>query len=169
MGERAPDQRAPGEVLLRAVIASDLPIFFAQQLDPVAMRMAAFTAEDPDDRAEFDAHLHRIRTAPDVNLKAVTVDGELAGTIASFAVGDDTEITYWFDRSWWGRGIATAAVRLLLDAVPVRPIMARAASDNAGSLAVLRKVGFREVGTEVAYATGRGREIEETVLRLDAP
>ena len=49
----------------------------------------------------------------------------------------------------------------------VRPLHARAASDNAGSLRVLRKAGFQVVGTEVAWANARGAEIEETLLRLD--
>jgi len=158
-----------GEIGLRAVRDDDLDAIYHQMRDPVAVRMAAFTAEDPDDRAAFDAHFVRLRTEPDILLFAITVDGELAGTVASFVVGDDTEITYWLDRAWWGRGVATRAVELLLDLVPVRPVTARAASDNAGSLAVLRKLGFRPVGKEVAYATGRGREIEETVLRLDGP
>ncbi|MEV4702134.1 GNAT family protein [Actinoplanes sp. NPDC049316] len=156
------------EIGLRRVRDDDLDAIFDQMRDPVAVRMAAFTAEDPGDRAEFDAHMRRLRTAADIDLWAVTVGDELAGTIASFAVGTDTEITYWFDRSWWGRGVATAALKLYLGRLAVRPITARAASDNAGSLAVLRKAGFRKVGTEVAYATGRGHEIEETVLRLDA-
>jgi RimJ/RimL family protein N-acetyltransferase len=158
-----------GEIGLRAVRDDDLDALYDQMRDPVAVRMAAFTAEDPDDRAAFDAHFARLRTEPDILLFAITVDGELTGTVASFAVGDDTEITYWLDRAWWGRGIATRAVELLLEVLPVRPITARAASDNAGSLAVLHKLGFRPVGKEVAYATGRGREIEETVLRLDGP
>ena len=157
------------EVGLRLVRDEDLDTIYDQMRDPEAVHMAAFTAEDPDDRAAFDAHLVRLRTEPDILFFAITVDGELAGTVGSFVVGDDTEITYWLDRAWWGRGIATRAVELLLDLVPVRPITARAASDNAGSLAVLRKLGFRPVGKEVAYATGRGREIEETVLRLDGP
>lgn len=156
------------EVGLRAVRDDDLDAIFAQMRDPEAVRMAAFTAEDPDDRAAFDAHLVRLRTSPEISIWAITVDGELAGTIGNFAVDDDTEITYWVDRAWWGRGVATRALALLLDRVPVRPITARAASDNAGSLAVLRKNGFRPVGKEVAYATARGAEIEETVLRLDA-
>lgn len=155
------------EIRLRPVRDADLDTIYDQMRDPVAVRMAAFTAEDPDDRAAFDAHLRRLRTTPSIHLRAVTADGALAGTVASFEVGADTEITYWIDRSWWGRGIATAAVQLLLENLPVRPVTARAASDNAGSLAVLRKAGFRKVGTEVAFATARGREIEETVLRLD--
>jgi RimJ/RimL family protein N-acetyltransferase len=157
------------EIELRPVRDDDLDSLFDQMRDPVAVRMAAFTADDPDDRAEFDAHMRRLRTSPEIDLWAVTVDGELAGTLASFPVGTDTEITYWYDRSWWGRGVATAALRLYLGTLAVRPITARAASDNAGSLAVLRKNGFRKIGTEVAYATARGEEIEETVLRLDEP
>ena len=157
------------EIGLRAVRDDDLDPIYDQMRDPVAVRMAAFTAEDPDDRAAFDAHQTRIRTDPEILNFAITVDGEFAGTVASFPVGDDTEITYWLNQSWWGRGIATRAVELLLELVPVRPIMARAASDNAGSLGVLRKVGFRPIGKEIAYATARGEEIEETVLRLDEP
>ena len=49
-----------GEVVLREIVAADLPIFFAQQLDPVANRMAAFTANDPADRERFDAHWAKI-------------------------------------------------------------------------------------------------------------
>lgn len=157
------------EIGLRAVRDDDLDEIFDQMRDPVAVRMAAFTAEDPDDRSAFDAHILRLRTSSEVLLLAVTVDGVLAGTVGSFPVGADTEITYWLGRAWWGQGIATRAIELLLTLVPERPVMARAASDNAGSLAVLRKVGFRPVGTEFAYATARGREIEETVLRLDGP
>ena len=158
-----------GEIGLRAVRDEDLDAIYDQMRDPVAVRMAAFTAEDPDDRAAFDAHISRLRTDPEILLFAITVDGELAGTAGAFPVGPDTEITYWLNRSWWGRGIATRAVELLVDLVPVRPITARAASDNAGSLAVLRKVGFRAVGKEIAFATARGTEIEETVLSLDGP
>jgi L-amino acid N-acyltransferase YncA len=50
----------------------------------------------------------------------------------------------------------------------VRPLHARAASDNAGSLQILRKAGFQDQGTEISYANARGTEIEETILRLDA-
>ena len=48
-----------------------------------------------------------------------------------------------------------------------RPVYARAASDNVGSLRVLEKAGFRRVGVNRDFAPGRGEEIEETILRLD--
>jgi RimJ/RimL family protein N-acetyltransferase len=56
---------------------------------------------------------------------------------------------------------------LLLTLVQVRPLHARAASDNIASLRVLQKAGFVIVGTEYSYASARKREIEETILRLE--
>src|SRR5918994_2368189 len=101
--------------------------------------MAAFTAKDPDDRQAFDAHMARVRASPDVTMRGVTRDGRLVGSIASFVVDGDTEITYWIDRSVWGQGIASRALAAFLDMVSVRPLHARAASDNIGSLKVLHK------------------------------
>jgi RimJ/RimL family protein N-acetyltransferase len=129
--------------------------------------MAAFIAEDPDDRTAFDVHIAKVRTSPEVTMRAITADGGLVGTIASFVVEGDTEITYWIDRSFWGEGIAGRAPALLLESVPVRPLFARAASDNVGSLKVLRRAGFAIIGTEISFASGRHAEIEETILRLD--
>src|SRR3954464_14003952 len=97
---------------LREVVDADLDTIFAQMRDPESVRMAAFTADDPDDRPAFDRHLERVRTAPATTLRAITEDGRLVGTIASFTVGADTEVTYWVDRSRWGRGIAGRALAL---------------------------------------------------------
>jgi RimJ/RimL family protein N-acetyltransferase len=135
--------------------------------DPESVRMAAFTAKDPDDRQAFDAHMAKVRTSPDVTLRGVTLDGRLVGSIACFVIEGDTEITYWTDRAVWGQGIAGRALAAFLDLVAVRPLHARAASDNIGSLKVLQKAGFRIVDTEISYANARGAEIEETVLRLE--
>ncbi|GID29287.1 GNAT family N-acetyltransferase [Paractinoplanes brasiliensis] len=156
------------EVALRPIEDSDLDALFEHMRDPEARRMAAFVREDPDDRAVFDAHMARIRSRPDVTNRAVTLDGRLVGSIAAFVIEGDTEVTYWIDRAFWGQGIAGRALALLLQEVPVRPLHARAASDNLGSLRVLRRAGFVDVGTDVGFAAGRGAEIEETILRLDS-
>lgn len=158
-----------GEVALRPVDDSDLDALFEQMRDPESVTMAAFTAADPDDRAAFDAHMAKIRSTPGVHLRAITLDGRLVGSISSFVMDGDTEVTYWIERSSWCRGIAGRALTLLLAAVPVRPIFARAASDNAASLRVLRRAGFTPIGTDVGFANARGAEIEETILRLDEP
>lgn len=145
---------------------SDLDALFRQMSDPVSVRMAAFTAEDPNDRQRFDAHMATVMRSPENTLRAVTWEGDLVGSISSFVLDGRTEVTYWLDRAVWGRGIATRALGLLLEVVRVRPLYARAASDNAGSLRVLGKAGFEIIGTETAYASARRSEIEETILRL---
>ncbi len=165
-GTRCGDQ-AVTVVALRLVTDQDLDALFEQMRDPAAVWMAAFTAPDPADRNAFDAHLARVRSSPDIVLRAVTCDGQLVGSAASFPAGGQTEVTYWIDRAAWSRGIATQALALLLDLIPARPLYARAASDNAGSLRVLQKAGFTAVGTERSFAPGRNQEIEETILRLD--
>jgi len=63
--------------------------------------------------------------------------------------------------------VASRALALLLQEVQARPVHARAASDNLGSLRVLEKAGFRIIGTNRDFAQARKAEIEETILRLD--
>jgi RimJ/RimL family protein N-acetyltransferase len=152
---------------LRPVEDADLDALFDQMRDPESVRMAAFTAADPDDRSAFDAHMARVRTAPDITHRAITCDGHLVGSIAAFVVEGETDVTYWIDRAAWGRGIASRALELLLDIVPARPLHARAASDNTGSLRVLEKASFKIIGTENSFAPGRNGAIEETILRRD--
>lgn len=152
--------------MLRPVHESDLDVLFRQQSDPESVRMAAFTPEDPDDRQRFDAHMVRVMGSPETTLRAITSNGDLVGSISSFVVEGRTEVTYWIDRADWGRGIASEALALFLEIVRTRPLYARAASDNAGSLRVLEKTGFRIIDTEVSYAPARAAEIEETILQL---
>lgn len=134
--------------------------------DPESVWMAAFTAKDPNDREAFDAHMSKVRTAPEGTTRAVILGGRLVGSMASFVREGDTEITYWIDRSVWGQGVASQALALFLDMASVRPVYARAASDNVGSLRVLQRAGFAIIGTEISYANARGTEIEEAILRL---
>ncbi len=155
------------EIALRELEDADLDALFDQMRDPESVHMAAFTARDPNDRAAFDAHIARIRSAPDTTVLAITRDGHFVGTIGSFTIEGDREITYWIDRSAWGQGIATQALTLFLQSEQTRPLHAQAATDNIGSLRVLQKAGFRPTGTEVAYANARSTEIEETLLHLE--
>jgi RimJ/RimL family protein N-acetyltransferase len=154
------------ELALRPVEPGDLDATFEQSRDPESVHMAAFTTDDPNDRNAFDAHTARVLSSPETNLRVITCDARLVGTIGSYVSEGVTEVTYWIDRTYWGQGIATQALSLFLEQISVRPIRARAASDNAGSLRVLQKVGFRPVGTEMSFAPGRGAEVEETILEL---
>ncbi|MFF4395523.1 GNAT family N-acetyltransferase [Streptomyces sp. NPDC001480] len=154
------------EVVLREVLDSDLPVFYRQMNDPEAVWMAAFTPENPADHDSFDAHWEKFRSSADGIARTVLADGEVVGNAMVYGQPGEREVAYWIDRAYWGRGLATAALRGLLAEVPERPLYARAAADNAGSLRVLRKCGFRESVRARGYANARGAEIEEVVLLL---
>ena len=151
---------------LRDIDDDDLDAIFEMMRDADAIALAAFTADDPDDREAFDAWIARNRAADGVLYLVVTENGGFAGSIASFTIDGDREVTYWLARHAWGRGIATEAVRLLISREPERPLFARAAAHNIGSIAVLEKNGFTEVSRNTDYAPGLGREIEEVVFTL---
>ena len=88
------------------------------------------------------------------------------GSVASFIDQDfgKREVTYWIGREYWRKGIATKALSKFLSELKVSPIYARASKDNAGSIRVLEKCGFKITGHRKGFANARGKEIEEIVL-----
>jgi RimJ/RimL family protein N-acetyltransferase len=152
---------------LRDVLEADLPIFFAYQLDPDAQVLAAFTAKDPTDWQAFLMHWHRILADPSTINRTIVVDGQVAGSVSSYQDDGHPEVTYWLGKHYWGNGLATRALSVFLaHANPTRPIYARAAKDNIGSLRVLEKCGFKIIGEDRGFANARGKEIEEFLLQL---
>jgi Acetyltransferase (GNAT) domain len=116
---------AVADVVLREIEDGDLDRLFEQMRDAESVRMAAFVSRDPNDREAFDAHMARVRSAPGTRNRAITRDGHLVGSIASFVIEGDTEITYWIDRSVWGQGLASTALTLFLQEQQIRPLHAR--------------------------------------------
>src|SRR6476469_7403639 len=110
------DTRSPSastsSVLLRDVTEADLPIFFEQQLDPVATQMAAFPARD---RQAFMAHWANILGDETVITQTVLFDGHVAGNVVSFELSGTRNVCYWIGRQYWGKGIATTALAAFLD------------------------------------------------------
>ena len=154
-------------VTIREVEPADLDVFYRNQLDSEANRMAAFVGKEPRDRPAFDAHWEKILNSAENTTRTIMADGEVAGHIACYPDEGHLEVTYWIGREFWGNGVATQALRSMLDLVEERPIFGRAAADNIGSIRVLQKCGFKIIGTDKGFAKGRGEEIEECILRLD--
>jgi RimJ/RimL family protein N-acetyltransferase len=155
-------------VTLRDVEPGDLSVFFEQMRDPEAVQMAAFTAADPDDRQAFDRHWARILGEPNILIKTVLVDGQVAGSVISYDQDADLEVSYWIDRAYWGQGVATQALAKFLKIQTHRPLYGRAAKDNVGSVKVMLKNGFKIVGEDKGFANALGRENVELVLMLAA-
>jgi RimJ/RimL family protein N-acetyltransferase len=146
---------------------SDISIFFEQQLDPEADRMAAFVRKDRHDRATFDAHWKRITESPGIVNKTILLGEEVAGHISCYHQEGELEITYWLGKEHWGKGVGTQALKKLLQEITHRPLFARAAKDNIRSIRVLQKCDFKIIGENKDFAQGRSEETEEYIFRLD--
>jgi len=157
----------PNQVLLRAVRADDLPVFFTHQSDLVAVQMVAFSRWEPGNRAAFDERWRHIQTDPGITARTILLDDRVVGHLVCFPYEGDQEVGYWIARKYWGRGIATRALALFLQDLPMRPLHARVVHDNAGSRRVLEKCGFAQIGLEVAFAEARKQEVAQIVFRLD--
>jgi RimJ/RimL family protein N-acetyltransferase len=130
-------------ITIREVESSDLETFYEHQLDPEAIRMAAFVCEDPKDKVAFDAHWDKILNSSQITKRTIVAEGQVAGHISCYPHGENIEVTYWLGREFWGRGLATQALNSMLHLVGERPIFARAATDNIGSIRVLQKCGLK--------------------------
>jgi RimJ/RimL family protein N-acetyltransferase len=104
-----------------------------------------YTPED----AEFWIK-HAASCAPSLHL-CIQVNGSVAGGIGVI-VGTGTEektgqFGYWLGRSYWGRGIATAAAKAMLQyavsKLPIVRLQAPVFAWNPPSMRVLEKVGFQ--------------------------
>jgi RimJ/RimL family protein N-acetyltransferase len=154
-------------VTLRALADSDFDALFVWESDPRAVEMAAFTRANPSDRSEFDAHYRRIRNDPSCTLLAIDDDGEFVGTVSSFTMEGEREVSYWVAPARWGQGLASRALQAFLAIEPTRPIYGRVAQHNVASAKVLTRSGFVEVGSETSFAPGVGAEVVEHIYRLD--
>jgi len=92
--------------------------------------------------------------------------------------GNEAELGYWVGRRFWGHGVATEAAgrlaRWALANLDIARVVAAAAEDNAASIAVLRRIGFRETGRaeHESLALGHARPVvlfEATRGDLSAP
>ena len=154
-------------ITLRTFADSDLDALFVWESDPRAVQMAAFTRADPSDRSAFDAHYERVRSDPSNTLLAIDDDGEFVGTIGSYTMDGEREVTYWIAPARWGQGIASRALRAFLAIESTRPLHGRVASHNAASAKVLARAGFVEVGSDTGFAPGVGAAVVERIYRLD--
>ncbi len=153
-------------VRLRAVEDEDLDVFLGHQADPQAVEMAAFPARTRD---QFAAHWARLRGDPTLVVRTVVADGVVAGNIGSWPQDGQQLLGYWVGREWWGRGVATQALSLLVDEVTIRPLYAHVVEHNVGSVRVLEKCGFRrDHGEEAKMPAAPDDGITELIFVLNA-
>jgi RimJ/RimL family protein N-acetyltransferase len=152
-------------VRLRSVEDRDIEVFFEHQADPQAVEMAAFPASEWD---RFAAHWAKVRGDDTLATRTIVADGLVAGHIGSWPDNGQQLLGYWVGREWWGRGVATQALALLVDEVSIRPLYAHVAAHNVGSIRVLEKCGFRRDRAQEAKAPAPDGGIEELIFVLTA-
>jgi len=155
------------DIELRPTEISDLDFLFQFQLDKEGGYLAAFMPKDPTDKSAYLKKYTKLLGDPTVNNQTIVIDNIIVGSIAKFVMEGDAEITYWIDRNFWGKGIATKALKKFLVIETARPIFARLAFDNFGSQRVLEKCGFVKIGSDNGFANARQAEIEEFIYKLD--
>jgi len=134
-----------GEVTIRETLESDWPVLFENQHDPASSAMAGVPARDWD---AYVAHKQKIRT-DEANLTwTILYDGRIVGDVVSFPHEGRREVGYRIGQQYWGKGIATQALRLFLDVERRRPLYGYLLSSNIGSRRVLEKCGFTVIGEE---------------------
>jgi RimJ/RimL family protein N-acetyltransferase len=150
-------------VQLRPVLSTDLRAFFDHQSDPVAVAMAAVKSQN---NKQFFARWNRLICSTEIYLRTIDVKDQVAGSICCFPSQGQSCVGYFLGREYWGQGVATEALRLLLSAVQVRPLQAYVAEHNLASARVLEKNGFQEVDRRHSAETDRYIACTEVVYRL---
>jgi RimJ/RimL family protein N-acetyltransferase len=108
------------------------------------------------------AHWIKIMADPTVVTKTIEMDGEVVGNVVSWVKDGRRAIGYWVGQAYWGKGVATNAVRQFLNQVSERPLYAWVATHNIGSIRVLEKCGFVRTGERLSGDD----KVEEIVLEL---
>ena len=154
------------ELILQQTTVNDLESLFIFQLDKEAINLAAFTPKEPTDKAAYLKKYTKLLNELTINTQTILVDNVIAGSIAKFEIHGKAEITYWIDKAFWNKGIATAALKSFLTIENTRPVLGRVAFDNFGSQRVLEKCGFITIGEDIGFANARQAEIGEFIYQL---
>lgn len=154
------------KINLRDLVDEDLIIFFNQQNDAEASRIAAFTSKDPTDKNAFMERWGKIRADSSLIVKTILYGREVAGHVLVHNWFGDPEISYWIGREFWNKGIASKALAKFLQIVKTRPLFARVVHDNTASIKVLERSGFKKISSEFDFANARNKKVKELIYKL---
>jgi RimJ/RimL family protein N-acetyltransferase len=90
----------------------------------------------------FYQHYHSIILHKKLNIFAVRLDDDYAGSVEISDNGDHYQLGYWLGIDYRGQGIATEAIRSVLNQLDDRPVTADTLIDNPSSYRLLERLGF---------------------------
>jgi RimJ/RimL family protein N-acetyltransferase len=159
-------------LVLRAPIRGDVPeLVKIADNHNIADKLSNFPS--PYTRADGIGFVEIVSQRPDERPYAIILDGLFIGIIGiSFPAGQSPELGFWVGEQHWGQGYAQEAVRGVIDAAhqtrefPV--IRAEVLSDNAVSLHILEKMGFKPAGKR-KETQGKFKDRTIILLELEQP
>ena len=136
--------------MLRPWRLDDVAALAALANDPDVVRYVGHSFPSPYTREDAESYVHLQLDAPEVRSWAIEVDGALAGGIGITPGvrerAGNVMIGYWLGKRFWGRGVASDAVRTLtahtLTALRPRRLWAFVNAANPASARVLEKAGY---------------------------
>ena len=147
-------QIACSRCLLRPLVASDAQSLARYANNSEVARNLRDRFPHPYKQSDADEYIAHVAKRPIQTSFGIVVDNEAIGSI-TLMLGDDiarrsAEIGYWIGQPFWGRGIATEAVRATtqyaFDMLDLVRVFAVPFATTTGSLRVLEKAGYVREG-----------------------
>ncbi len=152
---------------LRPVRRSDVGLMEYYTSDERVARMTT-SIPHPLPPGAAEAFITRV-TAPDRDEDVWAIDGtkvdgsELMGLISLQRMDrNQSEVGYWIAPAFWNTGLASDAVRALVEANPMgnATMFASVFQDNPASARVLVNCGFEYIGDAEVYSVARAAKIQ---------
>ncbi len=159
---------------LRPVCARDADAIYAGLCDWDVTRMLAMPPW-PYTRADAEAFVIKVAERGErstIWTLAVTRPQEdwLMGCVGGHRGERGEHVGYWLAQRYWSRGYMTEAVRAVLSRLfadlPDTVVRSGVYEDNPASLHVQNKLGFKVVGSHLAFCRPRGIDVRHIDTRL---
>lgn len=160
-------------LLLRPLRAADAPLLWPYVADRVMTRWLSWDAHrDESVTRAFLREVEQQHAKGSGVVWAIFEEGAFRGLVGIEGIRrqvlgtrmDQAELGYWLGRPFHGRGLMTeaagAAVAAGFSVFRLHKVVVRAMAPNAASLRVIRKLGFRKVGTLRSEVLRRGRWLD---------
>jgi ribosomal-protein-alanine N-acetyltransferase len=155
--------------LLRPLVVSDAQALASHANDRDVWLNLRDRFPHPYSVRDAEEYIAAVALRPVQTSFGVVIDGEAAGSV-SLMLGQDVErntaeIGYWLGRTFWGRGVATEAVRAAtlyaFDQLGMHRVFAVPFGRNPASTRVLEKVGYVREGILRRSAIKDGELIDQ--------
>jgi ribosomal-protein-alanine N-acetyltransferase len=158
---------------LREVRAQDAEDVLAFRGDPIVQRFDDPPIHMLDEAATFIEEVREeFRDGEGIVWAVELVEEDTVVGLVGFHEWDRyhrrAEVGYGLARAYWGRGIASEALRAALrfgfDEMELNRVFARTIADNHGSVRLLERLGFQREGTQRAHSLEDDRMFHDSAI-----